>query len=139
MLFAKCTRAVHTDRPSLLKPRLTVTPPPILPTIVQRRAAARGAGFTLLELVVAMTLLVSTVLSLQALVALQAKQIGALEQVQQDFSVADLSGAKAVFTDARNSLPVYELELVRIDCCPTCGVQCADPQSASATVRQWQR
>ena len=86
-----------------------------------------------------MTLLVTTVLSLHALVSLQAKQLGTLEQAQQDFSVADLTGAKAVFTDTRTSLPLYELELVRIDCCPTCIVQCLDPQSATATVRQWER
>lgn len=86
-----------------------------------------------------MTLLVTTVLSLHALVSLQAKQVGTLEQVQKDFSVADLTGAKAVFTDTRNSLPVYDLEFVRIDCCPTCIVQCLDPQSATATVRQWER
>ena len=139
MRATRRARAALRGRPRLFKPRCVWRPPSTFQATLPRRAPAYAAGFTLLEIVVAMTLLVSTVLSLQALVALQAKQIGTLEQVQQDFSVADLTGAKAVFTDTGNSLPLYELELVRIDCCPTCNVQCLDTQSATATVRQWVR
>ena len=139
MRTTKRARAVLTGRPSLFKPRSVLHPPSTLQNTPPRRAPVPAGGFTLLELVVAMTLLVSTVLSLQALVSLQAKQVGTLEQARQDVSVADLTGAKAVFTDTSDGLPVYELELVRIDCCPTCIAQCLDPQSATATVRQWER
>jgi len=102
-------------------------------------AEAPARGFTLLELVVAITLLITAVFALHGLIMLQSKQVGVLEQAQQDLSVADLPNAKAVFTDAAGYLPVYDLELLRVDCCPTCSVQCLDPQSATATLRQWVR
>lgn len=101
-----------------------------------------SSGFTLLELVVATTLLVFALSGMGTLIARQSRQLKWLEDKQQDYSVVDLISCKAVFSDSDGKPLSYDVELIRLDCCPACGTLCADPiaacpdpNAATATVR----